>query len=145
MLAAPELAEHPGCVGRIPRLAEQATVQDHLGVGSEHHRRPPLRADMAGDGQGLGERDGGDRLGGQRGRVLLGDVAGLDLERDAEAPQQLPAARGGRGEDEDRRAQVADYVTIRGFLSVMTRSFFSIDSRRNLGRLKQCRCALPSQ
>ena len=145
MLAAPELAEHPGRVGRIPRLAEQAAVQDHLGVGAEHHRRRPRRADVGGDGQGLGERDGGDGLGGRDGRMLFRDVAGLDLERDAEAPQQLPATRGGRGEDEDRRAQVTGYVTIRGFLSVMTRSFFSIDSRRNLGRLKQCRCALPSQ
>jgi len=145
MLAAPQLAEHPGRIGRIPRLTEQATVQDHLGVGSEHHRRPPRRADVAGDGQGLGKRDGGDRLGGRNGRVLFGDVAGLDLERETEAPEQLPAARGGRGEDEDRRAQETGYVTMRGFWSVMTRSFFSIDSRRNLGRLKQCRCALPSQ
>lgn len=69
--------------------------------------------------------------------MLLGDVAGLDLERDAELPEQFPAPRGGGGQDEDRGAQ----VTIRGFLSVMTRSFFSIAARRNLGRLKQCRCA----
>jgi hypothetical protein len=65
----------------------------------------------------------------------LRDVARVNLERDAELPQQLPAPRGGGGQDEEGRAQ----VTIRGFLSVMTRSFFSIDSRRNLGRLKQCR------
>ena len=145
MLAASQLAQHPGRVGRVPRFAEKATGEDHLGVGPEHHRRPARGIEVGGDGQGLGQRDGGDGLGGRHGRVLFGNVAGQDLERDAEAPQQLPATRGGRGEDEDRRAQVTGYVTIRGFLSVMTRSFFSIDSRRNLGRLKQCRCALPSQ
>ena len=75
----------------------------------------------------------------------LGDVARVDLERDAEPPQQLPAPRGGGGQDEGGGAQMAGYVTMRGFLSVMTRSFFSIDWRRNLGRLKQCRWALPSQ
>ena len=141
MLAAAKLAEHPGRVGRIPWLAEQPAVQDDLGVGPEHHRRPRFGAEVGGDGQGLGERDRGDGLGGRDGRMLFGDVAGQNLERDAETPQQLPAARGGRGEDEAGGAQ----VTIRGFLSVMTRSFFSIDSRRNLGRLKQCRCAFPSQ
>jgi hypothetical protein len=138
VLAAPELAEHPDRVGGIPGLAEQAAVQDYLGVGPEHHRPPACRGNVGRDRQRLGQGDGGDGLGGRDGRMLLGNVAGLDLERDAQAPQQLPAARGSRGEDEDRRAQVTGYVTIRGFSSVMTRSFFSIETRRNLGRLKQC-------
>jgi len=141
VLAAAELAEHPDRVGRISGFAEQAAVQDHLGVGAEHHRRARRGAEIGDDGQGLGQRDRGDGLSGRDGRRLLGDVAGQDIERDTEAPQQLPTARGGRGEDETGGAQ----VTIRGFLSVMMRSFFSIDSRRNLGRLKQCRCAFPSQ
>jgi hypothetical protein len=107
VLAAPELAEHPGRIGSVPGLAQQAAVQDHLGVGPEHDRRPPRRAEIGGDGLGLGERDRGDGPGGRDGRVLFGDVAGQNLERDAETPQELPAARGGRGEDEAGRAQVA--------------------------------------
>ena len=82
-----------------------------------------------------------DGLGRRQRRMLLGDVAREDLERDAEPAQQVPAPRGGRGQDEDRRVQ----ETIRGFWSVMTRSFFSIAARRNLGRLNECRCACPSQ
>ncbi len=70
--------------------------------------------------------------------MLLGDVARMDPERKAEPAQQLPAPRRGRGQDEDRRARVTGYVTMRGFLSVMIRSFFSIATRKNLGRLKQC-------
>jgi hypothetical protein len=143
MLTSAKRSEHPGGIGPIAGLTEEAAVQDYLGVGTQDHGRPA--AELSGHRQGLSEGDRGDGLGRRKRRMLLRDVAGENLEGKAESPQELPAPRGGRGQDEDRGAQVTGYVTIRGFLSVMTRSFFSIEARRNFGRLNECTWACPSQ
>jgi hypothetical protein len=109
---APEQAEHPGGVGGVARLAEQPPVQHDLRVGPEHRgprRRPPGGAEVGGDREGLGQRDRRDGLVRRAGRVLLGNVAGPDLEGDAETAEQLAPAGRGRGQDEGPRAQVASF------------------------------------
>jgi len=52
--AAPEHLEHLDGVRRVPRLAEQAAVQHHLGVGTEHQRG--ARRHLQRHHAGLGER-----------------------------------------------------------------------------------------
>jgi hypothetical protein len=89
VLATAQLAEHAGGVGRITGLAEEPAVQDHLGVGAQDHRRRPVEPGR--HRAGLGQRHRGDGLGRRERGMLLGNVAGEDLERDAEPLQQLPA------------------------------------------------------
>ena len=79
----------------------------------------------------------------------LGDMAGLHRERDAEAGEKLLTSRRGGSENQRRSAALGQrrvaQETMSGFLSVMTRSFFARALVRNLGRLKECRCAAPFQ
>jgi hypothetical protein len=80
---AAESAEHPDGGGGIGGLAEEAAVEDHLGVGAQDGGGV-IVGNRPGHRPGLGERDGDDGLVERARRMLFGDGARQDGEGDAE-------------------------------------------------------------
>src|SRR5262249_5516463 len=141
-----ELSQHARGVGLVEGLAEIAAVEHDLGVGAQDDGR--TRRPLASHLPGLVEGDGGHCGLGRPWRMNLQDLTRPNGERRAEAGEELAAT--GRGGSKNQcggaaRSQPAAQETMRGFLSVMTRSFLAMDVLRNLGRLNECKCAAPFQ
>ena len=115
VLAPAELAEHPGRVGRIPRLAEQAAVQHHLGVGAQDDRRPGgrRRGRRRPPGPWRARRRRWPAAGGTG-----GCSSGMWLARTSNGMPSCPSSSRRRGEAEARmrtgRAQVDDQGVLVG-------------------------------
>ncbi|MDT4866858.1 hypothetical protein FQZ97_1017390 [compost metagenome] len=94
MRAARQPAQHGGGIGCIQGLAEDLVVQDHLGVGAQHHgTRRAHHLQQAGACLLAGDPAHVLR-GGFAGLAIFGDVEVDAAERETQAGQQFGATGG---------------------------------------------------